>query len=409
MNRKISILLCASMLALSSAGCSTSAPEPAAPAGTGAETTADAGADTGAGDTSDIHLALIAPITGDDAQYGLAFKTGITVKIDEINAAGGIGGKRKIVLDIFDDKNEAKESTTAAQLVTGNDKYIAAIGCFSSTATLAAAPIFDEAKMPLLVPCAGHADIAVVNQYTFQRGVTIPVESAMMARYSVTKLGGKRIAFISLNNDAGLLFKQGTTAEIERLRTEEGLDCETVAAETFNSGEVRDFSPLLIKIKNQNPDVIVMNLQYTDCAAILLQAEQLGLDATWYANQSMYNTDFTDLAGDAANGLYISTGFFADNPDEGVQEFVNACVAADGKIPSAYQRNSYECTAMVIDALEKGATTREELFDALCAIEYWDGKTGGNTWKDRQVSEEYLILQYHGDGDWSIAELAETE
>lgn len=345
------------------------------------------------------NIALIAPFTGDNAQYGEAFKTGLTVLADEVNADGGINGV-PLAFQVFDDAADAAQSTNMAQAVVGDEQYIAAIGSYSSTCTLAFAPIFDEAQMPVLVPCAGNSTIATSHTYTFQRGMTIPIESALMARYAVEKLGGTKVAFIALNNDAGLQFMENAKAEIEELKAA-GANCETVAAETFNEGEVRDYNAMLLKIKEANPDIIVVNLGYVECAAILTQAQQIGLnDIPWLGNQSMYNEDFINLVGDAGKGFYVSTGFYAENPDEDIQDFVAKCQAVDGMVPNAYQRNAYECGAMIVSCLREGATTRQELYDALCAIDMWEGKTGNAKWINRQVEEEYLILQYKGDGVW---------
>ena len=344
-------------------------------------------------------IALIAPLTGDNAQYGNAYVTGLTALCDEINASGGINGV-KLTFEKFDDAADAAQSTNMAQIVTNDSKYIAAIGSYTSTCALAFAPIFDDAQMPVMVPNSGNSHIATDYTYTFQRGMTIPIESALMARYAVEKLDGKRIAFIALNNDAGMQFMENAKGEIARLQ-DSGTDCELVAAETFNEGEVRDYSAICLKIKETDPDVIVVNMGYVECAAILTQAQQVGLtDVTWLGNQSMYTEDFTNLVGDAGVGFKVSTGFYADNPDEGVQEFIKQCMDIDGKIPNAYQRNAYECAAMIAYCLRNGATTRQELYEALLAVDYWDGKTGANKWINRQVEEEYLILEYTGNGEW---------
>lgn len=349
-------------------------------------------------------IALIAPLTGDNAQYGNAFITGISVLIDEVNAAGGINGK-PLKLETFDDAADAAQSTNMAQIVTSDEKYIAAIGSYTSTCALAFGPIFDEAGMPVLVPNSGNSHIATDYNYTFQRGMIIPTECALQARNAVNKLGGKRIAFIALNNDAGLQFKEYALAEMENIMKTRD-DVEVVAFETFNEGEVRDYSALVMKIKEAKPDTIVVNLGYVECAAILVQAQQVGLtDVQWLGNQSMFTEDFTKLVGDAGIGFCVNTGFYPANPDAGVQEFVAACKAKDGKEPNAYQRNSYDCAAMVAECLKNGATTREELYQALLAIGTFTDKTGSVTWKNRQTEENYLILKYMGNNNWELQNL----
>ena len=395
------IVLMAMSLCACSQGAGESSEQAAAPQ---LQESAAGGTGSGSAAPDQYTIALIAPFTGDNAQYGNAFKTGVTALCNEVNADGGINGA-KLAFEVFDDAADAAQSTNMAQIVTGDEKYIAAIGSYSSTCTLAFGSIFDEAQMPVMVPCAGNSTIATEYSCTFQRGMTIPIESALMARYAVQKLDGQKIAFIALNNDAGLQFMENASKAIEDLKAA-GTDCETVAAETFNEGEVRDYSAMIIKIKDAEPDVIVVNMGYVECAAILNQAKQAGLtDVKWLGNQSMYTEDFTNLVGEAGVGFHVSTGFFADNPDEGVQEFIGQCKAIDGNVPNAYQRNSYECAAMIAQCLKDGASTRQELYNALVSMEHWDGKTGGNKWINRQSEEEYLILQYQGSGEWTMLEL----
>ena len=77
-------------------------------------------------------IALIAPFTGDNAQYGEAYKTGLQVLCDEVNADGGINGA-ELTFETFDDASDAAQSTNMAQIVTSDEKYIAAIGSYTST------------------------------------------------------------------------------------------------------------------------------------------------------------------------------------------------------------------------------------------------------------------------------------
>lgn len=349
-------------------------------------------------------IALIAPLTGDNAQYGNAYVTGITALCNEVNSTGGINGKM-LKLETFDDASDAAQSTNMAQIIVSNPKYIAAIGSYTSTCALAFGSIFDEAQMPVLVPNSGNSHISTDFNYTFQRGMILPTECALQARNAVNKLGGKRIAFIALNNDAGLQFKEYTLLEMERL-SQADPEVKVVAFETFNEGEVRDYSALVMKIKEANPDTVVVNLGYVECAAILMQAKQIGLtNVKWLGNQSMFTEDFTKLVGDAGIGFCVNTGFYPENPDEKVQEFVAECIAIDGNVPNAYQRNSYDCAAMVAECLKAGATTREELYEALCSIDVFTDKTGSVKWNNRQTEEEYLILKYVGDGKWELQDL----
>ena len=185
--------------------------------------------------------------------------------------------------------------------------------------------------------------------------MTIPIESALMAATRCSSWAASVSPLSRWNNDAGLQFMENATKAIEDLKAA-GTACETVATETFNEGESERLQRHGIKDQGRQSDVIVVNMGYVECAAILNQARQAGLtDVKWLGNQSMYTEDFTNLVGDAGVGFHVSTGFYAANPDAGVQEFIEQCKAIDGNVPNAYQRNSYECAAMIAQCLKDGA------------------------------------------------------
>jgi len=95
-----------------------------------------------------IYFAWYGPLTGDAKQYGDTEKIAVELALAEINEEwGGVLGGRKIIVDFFDDGNDAKETVIIANKIVGAGKYTAAIGGFSSTPTMAAAPIFEEAKL----------------------------------------------------------------------------------------------------------------------------------------------------------------------------------------------------------------------------------------------------------------------
>ena len=99
-----------------------------------------------------IKLAVIAPLTGDFAQYGEAYRTAVELMVSQVNAEGGINGKQ-LAYDIFDDKNDAKESATLAGRIADDGSYIALLGPFASTCALATAPIMQNAGIVEMCPC----------------------------------------------------------------------------------------------------------------------------------------------------------------------------------------------------------------------------------------------------------------
>ncbi len=234
-------------------------------------------ADSSGETQNDYHLALIAPMTGNEAQYGEMQKTGAQIAVDEINEAGGING-RKVVLDVFDDQNNTTQAATVAQMIIDDQKYDAAIGTYSSSNALAMAPLFDEAKTPFFCSVSSDGRIATEYTYTFQQNIAANYVWPIMADNAVKVLGGRKVALVALNNDAGEFFTTYASEEFDELSKDNS--CELVASITYNEGEVSDFTPIIAQLKDANPDLVMINVQYQDMAAILRQADQLGFKPT---------------------------------------------------------------------------------------------------------------------------------
>ncbi len=117
-------------------------------------------------DSPTLNIALSAPITGDYAEYGNNFRHSVEMAIDEINANGGVLGK-KFVLSVGDSRGDPKESATLAQKFTSDPTMLAEIGDFTSTCCMAAQPIYNKAGMIQLSPTASHTKFASGSRWSF--------------------------------------------------------------------------------------------------------------------------------------------------------------------------------------------------------------------------------------------------
>ena len=129
-----------------------------------------AGASTGPRPTlaaGEVKIGLSAPLTGDWAEYGNDFKRSVTLVIDKVNQEGGINGK-KLELVIADSRGDAKESVLIAEKFVADPTIIAQIGDFSSSSTMAAAPVYEQAKMVQISPTASHQDWTKKGEFMFR-------------------------------------------------------------------------------------------------------------------------------------------------------------------------------------------------------------------------------------------------
>lgn len=395
------VVAAAAMMLAGCEGGQTAPAETTAKAGTESSQTSEdtAGTADGAKEDGDkYYIACGAPFTGDDAQYGNFFKKALDMKVDEINGAGGINGKM-IQIDYLDDKSTPKEASNIAQMVTSDSRYIAEIGSYNSTCVLAGAPIYQDAGMVQMAPTAGHPDITKANDHLFRLQNSNDIEYTWLADVAVKKIGAKKIAIVHLENDSGIVLADILNQAIPEMGSE------VVLTESYVQGQVSDFSSILTKLKAAGPDLIICVTSYNDMGTMLQQAKQIDLgDVKWVSSGMIYSDDFLKLAGDAGEGVYSMTIFFAENPDERIAGFTKKYRERyDNESPNYFVTNAYEALSMIETALRNGADDRESLYQELLKIKEWDGETGYATFDDdRMVNRDMTVIKVEN-GKWIVA------
>ncbi len=201
-----------------------------------------------------VKIGLSAPLTGDWAEYGADFKRAVTMVFDKVNKEGGIKGKQ-IVLEVADSRGDPKESVLIAGKFAADPEVIAEIGDFSSSCSMAAAPVYEQAKMVQISPTASHQDWTKKGEYMFRVVATQGYEGPYNARWAVKDLKKKKIATVYINNDWGVDANKYFTAEAKQL------GAAIVAEEAFTPGE-KDFNAIISKLKRLKPDLLYMPTFY---------------------------------------------------------------------------------------------------------------------------------------------------
>ena len=304
-----------------------------------------------------------------------------------------------IQIDYFDDKSTPKEASNIAQKVTSDSKYIAEIGSYNSTCVLAGAPIYQEAGMVQMAPTAGHPDITKANDHLFRLQNSNDVEYTWLANVAVNKIGAKKIAIVHLENDSGIVLSQILNEQIPKLGGE------VVLTESYIQGQVSDFSSILTKLKAAQPELIICVTSYNEMGTMLQQAKQIDLgNVKWVSSGMIYSDDFLKLAGDAGEGVYSMTIFFADNPDDTIANFTKKYRELyNNENPNYFATNAYEALALIESALKNGANDRESLYKELLKIKEWNGETGYATFDDdRMVNRDMTVIKVEN-GKWVVA------
>jgi branched-chain amino acid transport system substrate-binding protein len=357
--------------------------------------------DVASGDGDPIYVAMHIPLTGDAAQYGGYISNGFMVAIDECNANGGING-RKIVVDIFDDKSDSAEASTIATKIAENDKYIAVVGSYTSTCSLAVAPIYSEYQIVNFCPTAGSMDLPEYP-YTFTMAMGEKYEFDLFAKLAAS-LAGKdgRVGYIHQTNDNGIASVQVVSESIPKY------GAEVTFTDSYNEGEVRDFTAIVTKLKDADLDLICMNATYAEQASFLVQLRSVGVETPVMFASPANCKEFIEAAGEYAEGCYTVATFSYLDTSEGVQHFVQGFEEKTGNaMPTSFAQQPYEQGCMLVKALQEGADDRASLYDTLKSWTDWNGPTITATFRENgSLERSSLTLLQVMDNAWAFADHA---
>lgn len=330
--------------------CALQAPPPA--------NTSDS-ASTGAS-TEPILLGVSGPLTGPNAQYGAQWKKGFDLALDAINSKGGIKG-RKLEYMFEDTQSDPKQSVVVAQKFVSDPRIVMELGDFSSTASMAASPIYQRAGMVQFGFTNSHPNFTKGGDYMWSNSTTQADAAPALADYAVTTLGLKRLAVFYITNDWGKSSQELFNAHAKEL------GAEIVANEGYLPDE-QNFRPALTRARDGNPDGVILFSYQADGAQIAQQASNTGLKAALVGSASLQSPDFIKLGGSAVEGTHIFGEFLPDDPRPEVQSFVTAFRAKYNEEPDFFAAHAFDTMNIVAALIDTAGTDRTAIRDAFTKI-----------------------------------------
>mgnify|MGYP004529939833 FL=1 len=365
-------------------GLSACASKPAASDTPAAETPAaetPASGDSAAAD-GEITIAFIGNTTGDYAQYGIPVRNAVMLYFDQLNANGGINGK-KVVVKEYDDKGDGVEAVNAYNLAKENG-VTAVVGSVLTGATVALADATYEDNMPQITASATATSVTVmedtgeVRNNVFRACFIDPFQGQKMADYAVNKLNAKTAAvFFETGSDYSEGLKNAFIEEAEKL----GLD--VVATEAFASGD-KDFKAQMTNIAAKNPDVVFCPIYYGEAGLAVTAARQAGCSATFLGGDGFGSVKDYASADDLEGTVYCS-GYAPGT--ESVAQFEKDYCETFGveEVPNMFAPLAYDAAMLMAyglkaaeDAgLEAGTDEyKQAVIDAIKSADGVEGITG---------------------------------
>jgi len=290
-----------------------------------------------------VWFGVSGPLTGQNAQYGAQWKAGFDLALDDINARGGIHG-RPLAYVFEDSQSDPRQSVGLAQKFVNDKRIRIELGDFSSPASMAASPIYQRAGLVQLGFTNSHPDFTKGGDYIWSPSVSQSDAQPLLADLAVKSLGFRRVAVLFLNTD------WGRTSRDVFVKAAQERGAQVVIAEGYQPDE-KDFRSTLVRVRDANPDGVVLISYYPDGALIAGQVRSVGLKQPIAASGSVYSPKFIELGAGAVEGIYTNTAFFPDEPRTEVKDFVQRFRARYGKEPDAFNAYAYDAVQIAAAAL----------------------------------------------------------
>jgi branched-chain amino acid transport system substrate-binding protein len=377
MRYKLSLLLIALLFAIglvaAQCGVATEAPsEPAAEA-PAEEEAAAAEAEPVEPEGEPIRIGFFSPTTGFAAADGTSALQSAQLAVKMINDAGGILGQ-PVELIHYDDAAKPDQASSIARKLIEQDNVVAGISGSYSGATRAAAPIFQEAGVPMISAYAIHPEITSTGDMVFRVGTLATVQGRIGAELVGNVLDAQRVAILTIDNDFGVSLTEGFKEHAEEL----GL--EIVLEERYPLGET-EFRPIIGKIIEAEPDVVYATGYYNEAANLVSQAADEGLEAQIIGQEGYDSPKFIELAGPAAEGVIITTDLNRDSENPMTRLFLEQYEQEYGEKADMVGASAFDAVQVLSHAIEQsGDTSAEAITGAIASLETFDDVASGPFW-----------------------------
>jgi branched-chain amino acid transport system substrate-binding protein len=346
-------------------------------------------ASTTAATEGEIVIGEYGSMTGGQATFGVSTHNGIMLAVDEINSAGGVNG-RKIKVLSEDDQSKAEEAANAVTKLINQNNVVAIIGEVASSSSLAAAPICQSNKVPMITPSSTNPKVTAVGDYIFRMCFIDPYQGEAMANYLSRQAGMKKAAILIDNKSD---YSTGLAQYFERTFLANG--GQIVAKASYAQGD-SDFRSQLTNIKAANPEVIFVPGYYNDIGQIAIQARDLGMKQPLAGGDGWESPKLVEIGGKALEGCFYSNHYHIDDPAPAVREFVQKYEERFGAKPDSLAALGYDSTRVLAEAIKRAGTTESaKLRDAIAATKGFSGVTGMiNLGPDRNpIGKKLAILE----------------
>jgi branched-chain amino acid transport system substrate-binding protein len=340
-----------------------------------------------------LNLSIPLPLTGGQAKFGEMMKRSYEMATDEINAKGGVKG-RKIALAFEDSQAKPDSARAIVEKLIDVKKQPIIIGEYTSACAKAVAAVANERKTPYLIVASADDSITQQNyKFVFRQNVPNAYYAQGLVSFFQNVVKPQSIAILFESSDFG------TSGAADMEKHAQRLGMKVVVKEKYEKGAV-DFKPILSKVKQAAPDVIFMVSYVMDASLLMKQLKELRVDAKLFAGGAagFALPEFVDNAKDAAEFVVTATLWTPQVKYKGAKEYADKYKAKYGDFPSYHGASAYSAMFVVQDALTRAKSMSQD--DIATALKKTNLQTAFGTVKfedkdgyQNQCFSETFVLQ----------------
>lgn len=338
---------------------------------------------------SDIPIGEFASLTGATASFGQSSHNGTKMAIDEVNAAGGVLGK-PLRLITEDDQSRAGEAATVVKKLISKEKIVALLGEVASSRSLEAAPICQEAKIPMISPASTNPKVTDTGDYIFRVCFIDPFQGTVLSKFCLSK-GLKKVAVLT---DVKQDYSVGLSEFFRTHFIANG--GQIVSEQSYSSGD-KDFKAQLTAIKGVEPDAILASGYYTEAGLIAIQARELQMNIPLLGGDGWDSPALVEVGGTAVEGCFFSNHFSAEDPAPKIQEFLSKYRERFNGEPDAMSALGYDAAMILVDAIKRAnSVSGDAIRQALADTRNYPAVTGLislNAQRNADKSAVMLVVQ----------------
>lgn len=386
-------MLFAAAVAIGLTGCDN-ASQPSGGSGSGGASSAEAGKNNAAAEATssataqEIVVGHYASMTGSEATFGKSTDDGIRLAVDEINAAGGIKG-RKVRVITYDDQGKGQEAATAVTRLITRDKVVAVLGEVASSLSIAGGQVAQQMGVPMISPSSTNPSVTEIGEMISRVCFIDPFQGYVCAKFVRENL---KLTTAATLYDRTQAYSTGLNDDFKKAFVEMGGTI--VTEQAYGKGDA-DFSAQLTNIREKNPDVIFIPGYYTEAGNIASQVRKLGLQSVLIGGDGWDSAKLAEIGGAAVEGAYYSNHYSHEEERPAVQEFVKKYREKYGAVPDGLAALGYDAMRLLADALGRAKSfSGADVAAAINETKDFPGVTGKITIdENRNARKPAVILQ----------------